>query len=469
MKGLRALPALLALALASCKDLEVPDLNSPGLDELQTNPTRAGILTAATGLLIGARANWGSQNGPVAILGILGREGYNLDAADPRFVSSLLIGPLSGGEPAFGGNLWFLHYFNIRNANIVLNATNSIVEDPAAGLTAEEKEAVRGFAKTIQALDFLMVAVTRDANGAPIDVDRSPSAEPAPIATMDQVYTHIENLLDSADTHLSNAGSGFPFALSEGFANFSTPATFRQFNRALRARVAVYRDDFTTATTVLGASFVSTALPLSYGAYHTFGTGSGDALNATFDPDGRALHADTLFRAEAQLQPGGAIDQRALDKTVLRDPDGDGAVDTANVQGIKTYLLPNVSQSPTDPIPIIRNEELILLRAEANIGLNNLAAAKVDLDFIRVNSGGLDTLPDGMTQAEMLDELLYNKRYSLFWEGGHRWIDMRHYGRLGQLPLAVSTHRRFAKFPFPINECTPRDPQPAGCQEEVGF
>jgi hypothetical protein len=461
MKTLRVLPALLALALASCKDLEVPDLNNPGLDDLQSNPTRASLLTAATGLLIGARANWGSQNGPIAILGILGREGYNLDAADPRFVSSLLIGPLSGGEPAFGGNLFGLHYRNIRNANIVLNATDVILEDPTAGLTAEEKEGVRGFAKTIQALDFLMVAVTRDANGAPIDVDRDPTGPPAPIANKDEVYTHIENLLDSADTHLSNAGSSFPFPLSDGFADFNTPATFRQFNRALRARVAVYRDDFDTALTALGASFVSAALPLSFGAYHTFGAASGDALNAVYDPDGRALHGDTLFRTEAQLQPDGSLDQRALDKTLV--------IPSKTVSEITTFLLPNVYQSPTDPIPIIRNEELILLRAEANIGLNNLAAAKVDLDFIRMNSGGLDTLPDGLTQAEMLDELLYNKRYSLFWEGGHRWIDMRHYNRLDQLALHRPNHRRFPKFPFPINECTPRDPQPAGCQEEVGF
>ena len=34
------------------------------------------------------------------------------------------------------------------------------------------------------------------------------------------------------------------------------------------------------------------------------------------------------------------------------------------------------------PIPIIKNEELILLRAEANIGLGNRAAAIQDLNFM---------------------------------------------------------------------------------------
>lgn len=39
--------------------------------------------------------------------------------------------------------------------------------------------------------------------------------------------------------------------------------------------------------------------------------------------------------------------------------------------------------------PLIKNEELILLRAEANIGLDNLAAAVPDIDLVRTTSGGL--------------------------------------------------------------------------------
>ncbi|MBI4421307.1 MAG: RagB/SusD family nutrient uptake outer membrane protein [Gemmatimonadetes bacterium] len=461
-------PTLLVLALAGaaagCKTIDVPDLNAPGLSDLQANPTRSAVLTAATGLLIGARANWGSQNGPIPLLGILGREGYNFDAADPRFVSSLLIGPLSGGEPAFGGNLWFLHYQNIRNANLLLRAVSSIVEDPAAGLTAAEKEGVRGFAKTMQARELQMIIATRDANGAPIDVDVDPTADPAPIASRDQVYARIQTLLDEAVTHLNAAGASFAFALSAGFAGFDTPATFRQFNRALRARVAVYRDDWNTALTALSQSFLSTTAPLDRGVYHVFGTGSGDVLNAVFDPDARALHAHPSLRTDAQTRPGGGPDLRFVNKIKT--------IASKTVQGITTDIIFTVYQSPTARVPIIRNEELILLRAEANIGLNtgsSLAAARADLDFIRQNAGGLAPYSGPLNQAALLDELLYNKRYSLLWEGGHRWIDMRHYGRLADLPQDLPTHRRFPRFPFPINECTPRSPAPGGCTEVTGI
>jgi len=73
-------------------------------------------------------------------------------------------------------------------------------------------------------------------------------------------------------------------------------------------------------------------------------------------------------------------------------------------------------------VPIIRNEELILLRAEANIGVGaaNFPTAGQDLNFIRVNSGGLalKTFTAATPPATMIAELLHQKRYSLLFEGG---------------------------------------------------
>jgi hypothetical protein len=102
-------------------------------------------------------------------------------------------------------------------------------------------------------------------------------------------------------------------------------------------------------------------------------------------------------------------------------------------------------------VPIIRNEELILLRAEANIGLGNLAAAQTDINLIRSVSGKLPAVTL-TSQSQALDQLLYEKRYSLFFEGGHRWIDMRHYGRLGDLPTDLPTHSVATEYPVPIEE-----------------
>jgi hypothetical protein len=50
-----------------------------------------------------------------------------------------------------------------------------------------------------------------------------------------------------------------------------------------------------------------------------------------------------------------------------------------------------------------------------------------------------------------LTQLLHEKRYSLFLEG-HRWIDMRHYGKLGDLPLDRENDTVFENYPIPESE-----------------
>lgn len=458
MRALLLAPALLGLLLTgACDSLGVTDPNNPGLSTLTENPTRSAVANAATGLLIGTRTGMFEQNGFISLLGIMGRESYNFDPADPRFITEMLIGPLDGGSPAFGGNLFADSYANIRNGNIVLNAVEVV-----PGVTDTEKEAIRGFTKTIQALDFLNVIVTRQDNGAPIDVDRDPTAEPAPIATEAEVYTHIAALLNEGRTHLAAGGAEFPFQLGSGFAGFDTPATFARFNRALLARVSVYLGDYNGALSALGESFLDVGAPLDLGVYHVFTTASGDQTNTLFDPDARALYAHPSILTGAQLQPGGARDRRALEKVA--------AVTPKTVRNITATERLTVYGSITDPVPIIRNEELILLRAEANIGLGLLPAAVPDINLVRANAGGLAPIVAFATPAEALDELLYNRRYSLLFEGGHSWIDAQRYDRLGSLPLDLPEHKRFQKFPFPINECLARPAQPAtGCAPEPGI
>jgi hypothetical protein len=312
----------------------------------------------------------------------------------------------------------------------------------------------------MQALDLIMVIQTRDAFGAPIDVNLDPAAAPGPVASRQEVYARIVSLLDGARTDLQSAGTGFPFALSPGFADFDTPSEFIRFNRALRARTAIWLSDFAGALSALQASFLDTSAPLTLGAYHTFSTGSGDAQNGNFDPTGRTLRGHPSFQTDAQRRPDGSLDLRAQRKQGQ-------ASGTLTVQGVSSDKLVTVYEGPTSPLPIMRNEELILLRAEANIGLGNLTAAIPDIDLIRTTSGGLAPYAGPVTATALLDELLYNKRYSLYFEG-HRWSDLRRYNRLGQLPRDVATHRVFAQWPYPQNECLARQLTTDACSPVNG-
>ena len=466
-----ALPATLGvLLLGACNDLTVGDLNAPGVDQTQNSPTRAGVLSLATGLQIGGRFGVGQQNGYVAQLGILGEEIYNFDPADPRFITEMVFGPLDGGSPAFGGNLFSQLYANVRTANIMLKAMGNLSDTPPTGMTPAEKEATLGYAQTLMAYDLLRALNTRYDNGIPIDVDIDPTGPPAAIVDSGVAFTHIYNLLDSAATHLSHVGDApFPFQMSAGYAGFDRTLTFLTFNRALRARVSVYRSDYAGALTALAASFLNTGAPLTLGVYHTFSAAPGDSTNNLFDPQSRALVAYPSLETDAQLQVDLITkDGRFVSKTTL-------LATTHTSSGLSSNRALNVYHGPSDPVPIIRNEELILLRAEANIGLGNLGPAVTDINLIRQSPGAnLPPYAGPVTQPALLDELLYNKRYSLLFEGGHRWIDLRHYGLLGTKLIRESTasgnRHFFIRFPFPTNECLVRNPPPAsGCAVEPGF
>jgi hypothetical protein len=74
-------------------------------------------------------------------------------------------------------------------------------------------------------------------------------------------------------------------------------------------------------------------------------------------------------------------------------------------------------------------------------------------------SGGLAPRTD-LTAANFVDELLQQRLYSLLFEGGHRWLDMRRHGRIDMLPKDKPTHKIHARFPIPQDEINARMPQP---------
>jgi hypothetical protein len=448
--GALAWAAVLALGLG-CSNLDEPFDNATSTGTVTGAPNLADIKALAQGLMFGTRTEMVNY---IFMMGTLGREGYCLCNNEPRFISELLIGPIDGGSIGADIFLWRNPYKNIRGANLLLAAI-----DQVSVLTDAEKSATRGFAETIQARDFIYLLDARDSSGIPMDIAADPAAPPAPIKSQPEALDSIGQLLDDAYTKLQAGGDAFTFTLTSGFAGFDTPAGFAQVNRALRARVAVYQKDYPTALTALSGSFLDTDAPLTLGAYNVFTTNPGDALNGLFDPSGTSYYAHPSFVTDAQTKPGGGIDDRVTRKVTTVAP--------KSLLGVTSDLLITVYNSPTAPIPIIRNAELILLRAEANIGLGNTSAAIDDINVIRTEDGGLAPLSSSFS-GNLLDELLYEKRYTLFWEGGFRWIDMRLYNKLGELPKDLPTHKIISRFPLPQAECLPRNPAPAGCEPVFG-
>jgi hypothetical protein len=450
-----AASATLLVAFGACKESTVPNFNTPNIDGLLDSPDAATVNTTVAGLLVGLRANVGTW---ATGLGILGREVYNLDPAEPRNVLGYLVGPLEpGGFVADVG--WSASYRDLRTAATILEAV-----DKVATYTTAQKAATRGFVKTIMAQEYVNQLRVRDTLGIVVDVPSDPTVLGA-FVSRDSGYKRAAALFDEAKVDLTAGGAAFPFALTSGFAGFNTPATFIKLNRALKARVDIYRSDWATALVTLGESFLSTsstsAAALATGAYHVYSTTSGDALNPLFDAAPRALVAVPSFLTEAQRRPDGSPDLRASSKALVT------AVNVTT-QGVSSNVKIIAYASNVASVPIIKNEELILMRAEAYTGLGNRTLALQDLDFIRVNSGGL--APLGAAYAgDLVSEILYNRRYSLFYEYGHRWVDLRRYGRLATLEKALPTHKIFPVVPIPVDECNQRTPQPKGCINVQGF
>jgi hypothetical protein len=472
---LATLLMVLPLIPMGCKSLDVPDDNASSLGDLQSNPTPATIAAAATGIVAGFRLLDRSRS--VAYTeqtGMMGRESYTLDRSFPSDPPRRLFGPKAAliNVPSAPQFVWTDMYDNMAQEHALLGVVQN-----AAILSAQDKSALQGFIQTFNALDLLMLINLYDQSGIVIDQKTDFTAPPAPIASKAQTFARIAALLDSAKTFLQGGGAKFIMPLGAGFTGFDTPATFLKFNRAIKARVDVYMQNYSSALANLQQSFVSTSAPLTQGTYHAFSTAAGDRQNFFYDPSPALFFGHASIWQEAQKQADGTtLDARATAKVAPVTP--------RTQDGVAVSYKMTVYNSATDPIPIIRNEELILLRAEANLGCTGLGSANItcsgdpvaalaDINFIRTTSGKLPAISPvawaAMTPNAQLNELLYEKRYSLLWEGGHSWIDYRRYGKLAELPHYIANEVVFPYFPLIDVECVPRTPRPAGCTPVDGF
>src|SRR5690606_38774993 len=178
--------------------------------------------------------------------------------------------------------------------------------------------------------------------------------------------------------------------------------TFLTFNRAIRARADIDVARFEDALEDLEDSFLDPGAALSYGPFNTYSTVAGDAQNPMYEAQPRLWYANPSLAEHDQYNTDAQPDDRFSEK-VKEIP----AITRA---GITTQWTFQLYRSPSAPIPIIRNEELILLRAEANLGLERTSDAIADINFVRVHSGGLPPIPDPYVPAAgqpatLLDEL----------------------------------------------------------------
>ena len=420
---------LVAFSFSSCEK-DYGNLNSPTVEDFLKNASKDQLNNLVSGTESAMRNSIGFYLDDVSIIG---REIYRFSNSDPRYYTDLLGANDATLQPTgfYIVNVWASNYRVVKNCNLLIDAANK-----STLISDGEKKGYAGFAKTIKAYELLLTLHLTNVNGIRIDVSNPDQL--GPIVGYDESLTAIATLLDEAKTDLAAAQIAFP--LSSGFAGFSNAAGLTSVNRALAARVAIYRKQWPAALSALTGSFFSLAGNFNKGVFNVFGTGSGDQLNAAFFPQnngGEIRLAHPTYEADIESN-----DDR-IGKATLRT-----APATSN--GLSSDRDVWVYTSSTAPVPIIRNEELILIYAEANIQSNNLTEAVTAINRIR-NGHDLPDYSGAVTQAALIDEMLKQRRYSLFFEG-HRWLDLRRYDRLNALPIDRANDDVWSSFPLPSTE-----------------
>lgn len=450
--------ATLFVAACSADPLSVPNLNSPTVAGASADA--AALQLQATGVIRQQRGGLGAY---ITATARLGREGYIYTPNEGRNTSHFLTG-LPGAnklDPSgFATGVWGGNYGNLRDIFNLKNVING-----QATLSATQKSAGLGFARTIEALELLYVISTRDSLGAVVQINQN-ATDLARFVSRDSVYKFILATLDAGDAELAAGGAAFPFVLHAGFAGFNTPTTFRQFNRAIATRAAVYyatrgggATAWTQAQTAIAASFLNrtptNAATMNVGINQVYSTSTGDAQN------GLGQNADYL------VHPSYATDRVVGDLRVSKWAILAVPRNAPQSLGIPTSLVMNRFATNTSTVPVIRNEELVLLSSEIRWNTGDKAGAIADLNVVRSVSGGAgigaSAATAGSTDAAYVQALLYERRFSLLSEG-HRWVDHRRFNLLGQLPIDLTTgiNRHFIArvMPVPQAECLVRARSP---------
>ena len=433
---LASLVAAGAVTVAGC-NLDLTNPNNPTVDGALNNP-RAATARMIAGVMATYRGN---KAGNIVDFGSYGREIYNMFITDGRQIT----GPYRDWRQnnAFtAGSQWGGRYGNYRNAYAAMQIINN-----TAALTPAEKSGALGVIKTYIALDLLHVIEARGPIGAVVDITDDVNAV-LPLVSQDSALSWISAKLDEANADLGAAGATFYFPIYAGFGNgvtAATPAGFAQFNRAVKARTEAYRGSlgcgvtcYNAALTALTGTWIAdlTVANRDAGIYVVYSTAAGDALNVI----SFAVNADYYVHPGIDAIAGVGGDDRYRRKVALASSACPTTYSPRSEVGVTATYRPCVYAGNTTPVPIIRNEELILLRAEARWFTGAPATAITDLALVRTQSGASNggtsvvAFAAPATDSQFVSELLLQRTLSLFFEG-HRFPDYRRFARLAELGL----------------------------------
>lgn len=455
-----ALAGSLLLGVGCIDNTIVTPENAPTIDALNDSLRPAGLKALAYGVLAQDRAA-ASGSGYVLFPEIYARDAYRIDSNEPRFVTETLGGTPDPGSFAAGGGTYTAAFTTIRAATSLIKALPGAVD----AISPAQRTATSGFIQTIRANAYYRVVETRDTVGVPIQA-ADPSVV-APLSCKASVLSYIAGQLDSANASLIAAGPSLklPFPLPTGFSaygrDYNKVSNIILLNRGLRGKVELYRglqhqtpvagafgNAITFLTQALGGAAPGAVSPATFqnGAYITYvAGGTENTPNPLVDSK-----VGVNPKAFAGLDSGDTRASKIIKRSTLA---GSGLSTTRTFVGSSTRDPANL----TMPRAILRDEEIVLLRAQAYFENNQFVEGTADLNSVRTNFG-LAPIAVPPTLAAARTAVLYEKRYSLFFEGPQRLVDLRAYGLLkaGVTTAELPGDPFNTAFPIPKGEADAR-------------
>lgn len=377
-------------------------------------------------------------------------------ASDVNFYllnTNKLITPRAG-LPA---NAWTSAYKTIYDANAVIDG---LAATKPGVLLDSIKNQLTGEAMTLRSFAyFYLVNFFGDVPLAlTIDYSANIGLSRAPVA---RVYEQLIDDLTKARSLLAadfSVGKGERVRVNKWFAE------------ALLARVYLYagryQDAVNSATAVINkADYFSLEQDLA----RVFSSDSKEAImqlkgnntepvirNGTaegylFLPANIALGA--MFRFTNEFIQSFAINDQRKSRWML---------ETAGDYVPYKYTIGQANGAAYGPQPqyymVMRLAELYLIRAEAGLLLSegNKNNAIADLNALRPRTG-LDNLPNTLTAAEVKAAIANERRFELFAEWGHRWLDLKRTGTATTILSQITAKQPWAGdhqllYPIPATE-----------------
>jgi hypothetical protein len=361
----------------------------------------------------------------------MARNTARIDPNEPRFINELIAVPIDNSD-FIGASGWTAGYQTVRAADQIL--TGSII----TALSPGDQSAARGYIQTIKALDYIREVQLRDSLGAPIQGNNASVVDP--FRTKGAVLAYVSAVLDSAYQNLTASGvsAGFPFTLPSGYTvngDYTQTATFALFNRALAGEVLVMRgfdhqtpcaSCFASAisalnTALAGSGATPSASQLAAGPYYEYNPSAPESFSNPLVDNHIFLTVNFVnsiqtgdLRASKIAKAASASSQVSGLQLTMRDPVTD----------------PSIGSNLTRPIPMRRNADFYLFRAQAEAETGNFVAAAADVNAVRVAEGGLAPVSAFSGVASARAAILYEMRYSLIYEGPFHLQALREYGAL---------------------------------------